>query len=541
MGEIFSIVNILTAGIFSLTIACLYVMASQKMAGAFQQGGYSAKKFCRWYYRRDNLLKSRHILTFLLIVFSSALLGLCFSPLGARWAFFVSCAPFYIFAVLFIIADGKYALKVPYNNTGRLKRLKVVFLLVTAIFNYVLVTLLNVAAYYINIDLVSSMRLFPAALTVLLLPYLLCLSGALCAPFERANSNRLIKKAAKAIKNSGVIKVAITGSYAKTSVKNILLTLLSEKYRTVATPESYNTPVGIARFVNGGGLNGAQVFIVEMGARRKGDISELCRMVEPDYSILTGIAPQHIETFKSIKEIAEEKSVILRSAKIGIVSPEITDVEEAVKLSPAEKKTVVGKDVVLSEVRETFEGTYFTIEGAEGKISSFTKLLSAHSAYNIALAYALAKQLGLTDDEVLSGINKIDYVPHRLQKLTSGGLTVLDDAYNSNVVGARDAINALKLFSHRKIVVTPGLVEMGVLEKEENKKLGREIAEAKLDLVILVGETLVKIVKEGYDEAGGVAEKITVVPTLEAATKLLGREARDGDCILFLNDLPDVY
>lgn len=541
MGEIFSITNILTAGILSLTMACMYVLASQKMAGAFQQGGYSGRRFCRWYFRKDNLLKSRHILTFLLILFSSAMLGLSFSPLGVNAGFFASCVPFYLFAVLFIIADGKYALKVPYKNTGRFKRLKVVYLLITAIFNYILVTLLNVAAYYINIDLVSSVRLAPAALTVLLLPYLMLFSAALCSPFERANSHRLIKKAAKKIAASDAIKIAVTGSYGKTSVKNILSVILSEKYRVAATPESYNTPVGIAKFVNGGGLEGAQIFIAEMGARKKGDISELCRMVEPDYSVLTGVAPQHIESFKSIEEITAEKSVVLSRAKIGIVTPEIIGAEEAVKLSPAQKKMVVGKDILLSSVKETAEGTYFTIEGEGSKISSFTKLLSAHSAYNIAIAYAVAKQLGLSDDEILSGISKIDFVPHRLQKLTSGTLTVIDDAYNSNVVGARDAISVLKLFEGRKIAVTPGLVEMGILEKKENKKLGAELAEAGIDMVILVGETLVKAVKEGYDGAGGNPEKITVVPTLDAATKLLGREARDGDCILFLNDLPDVY
>lgn len=539
MDDIFSLVNILTACIFSLSVACMYLACSQKATAAIQQSGYSGKKFLKWYFRKDNLLKTRYGLTFLLIVFSSALLGLCFIPLGKEWAYVVSCVPFYLFSIIFVFADGKYALKVPYTRTNRLLRLKVAYFLVIAIFNYIIVTLLNVAAYYIDIDLVFAVRLFPAALTVPLLPFLLALAGAICSPFERAHSGRLIKRAAKTIAASGAVKIAVTGSYGKTSVKNILSTILSEKYVVAATPKSYNTPVGIAKFVNGGGLNGAQVFIAEMGARHKGDIKELCSLVEPDYSVLTGIAPQHIESFGTIEEITAEKSVALRLAKKGLVAPEAFDGAEAVKLSPAEKKAIVGKDVVLSVKKESTAGVSFTVEGLGGKISAKTKLLSAHSAYNIALAYAVAKMLGLSDEEILRGIAKIDYVPHRLQPIKANGVTVLDDSYNSNVVGAKDAIAALKLFGGRRAVVTPGLVEMGILEKKENALLGAELVG--LDKVILVGETLVKTVMEGYLSAGGAKENITVVPTLTAAKALLEEYLKDGDTVLFLNDLPDVY
>ena len=168
-----------------------------------------------------------------------------------------------------------------------------------------------------------------------------------------------------------------------------------------------------------------------------------------------------------------------------------------------------------------------------------SKLLGAHNAKNIALAAAMAFKLGLSKEEILEGIEKIDYIPHRLQPTVVRGVTILDDAYNANVVGAAAALEVLRSFEGRKIVVTPGLVELGVLEEAENAELGAKLVG--LDQVILVGETLVSAVKNGYLAAGGEAEKIVTVPTLERAQEMLEGELIAGDTVLFLNDLPDIY
>ncbi len=147
--------------------------------------------------------------------------------------------------------------------------------------------------------------------------------------------------------------------------------------------------------------------------------------------------------------------------------------------------------------------------------------------------------MGLTREEIAAGIEKLDYVPHRLQLYAAGGVNILDDAYNANVVGAEEAVKALKAFSGRKFVVTPGIVELGILEEGENAALGGKLVG--LDLVILVGATLVTAVKRGYLAAGGEAEKLTVVPDLAAAQKILSETLQPGDTVLFLNDLPDIY
>ena len=177
-----------------------------------------------------------------------------------------------------------------------------------------------------------------------------------------------------------------------------------------------------------------------------------------------------------------------------------------------------------------------------GMIHQHFKLVEVFSAVeNVALAATLAFEMGMTTEEIASGIKKLEQIPHRLQLIESNGVYVLDDGYNCNPRGAEEAIEALTRFSGRKCIVTPGIVECGVLEEELNGKLGEKIAAAELDKIILIGDTLVGAVKSGYVAAGGDEEKLSVVKTLEAAKVALTEWIGAGDCVLFLNDLPDVY
>jgi UDP-N-acetylmuramoyl-tripeptide--D-alanyl-D-alanine ligase len=126
-----------------------------------------------------------------------------------------------------------------------------------------------------------------------------------------------------------------------------------------------------------------------------------------------------------------------------------------------------------------------------------------------------------------------------LQLTKEGGVYILDDAYNCNEKGAKMAIGALKRFSGKKYIITPGIVETGVLHEEINGGLGRLLAEAALDMVVLVGETQAKVIIEGYKNAGGDMDALRVVPSLQDATALLQGRLGEGDCVLFMNDLPD--
>ncbi len=204
----------------------------------------------------------------------------------------------------------------------------------------------------------------------------------------------------------------------------------------------------------------------------------------------------------------------------------------------AEYPVNIKKCLCASDIACTKDGTSFTLTlGGESK-RAHTRLLGAHAAENIALAAEAAFAVGMTLDEIVCAIENIDFIEHRLQLIKSGDVNILDDGYNSNVKGARAALKVLKLFDGRKIVVTPGLVELGVLEKQENSALGSELAG--FDMVILVGDTLVQPVREGYLQNGGDAEIITVCQTLAAAQEQLKNYLHAGDTVLFLNDLPDV-
>jgi len=535
MEEIFSFSRIAFSCVYSVAIACMYAAGAKPVVGALQQCGYSGRRFFKWYFKKENMNRERITLFSLLALFSAAFMGMCFSFSEEKLLpEILSVAMIFFFSIAFLACGEKYALKVKTVMTARLKRLYILFVLLLAIFNYLCITLLNVAAYYIADSFVYCVIYSLLALYIPLVPYTLTFASVVISPFERAHLKGLVKKAEQTLKRSDAIKIGITGSFGKTSVKNILKTILSEKFSVFSTPASYNTPAGIAKCVNESFPEGTEIFIAEMGARRQGDISELCDMVKPTYGILTGVCAQHIETFGSINSVREEKKKLLDSAELSIYPPCALDEKAPSSLVRYGDKTLEIKNVECSSL-----GTSFVL-AVEGKDYAFkTKLLSSHSALNIALCVAAALLSGMSMEEISLGISKIDFVEHRLSVIKANGVTILDDGYNANIVGARDAVDTLKLFDGKKFIVTPGIVELGVLEKACNAEFGKYLVG--LDRIILVGDTLVTAVKKGYIEGGGEEEKIAVVSSLDKAKELLNSELSSGDAVLFLNDLPDVY
>lgn len=306
----------------------------------------------------------------------------------------------------------------------------------------------------------------------------------------------------------------------------------TKKYRVLSTPRSHNTPLGIALSINNADLENYDIFVAEMGARHLGDIAGLCDICPPDYSLITGICPQHLESFKSIENIVAAKSEILSATKqVAVIADDCYDMFE----SHCAKE----RANCVSEVKCGCEGTEFTLTLGKNSAQVKTKLLGAHAAQNIALAAQLAFALGMDFEDIVSAAEELDYIEHRLQLIQNNGVNILDDGYNSNVKGAAAALEVLRTFNGRKIAVTPGLVELGVLEASENKELGKRLVG--LDKVILVGDTLIAPVKEGYLEGGGKEENLSIKPNLAQAQGELKDYLKQGDTVLFLNDLPDIY
>lgn len=525
----------------AVLLAALFALCSHKPLAILQQSGYKNKKMLAWYARKENMLFQQYCLLALMLILVSGLLGICFSFLGEDWAFRIAGLPFLFFCVVFCVVDRKYALKVPANCTPRFKRLAVIYFFVLAVILYVLVAVFNIVAYYTESELIGVWRYVPLSLLPFLLPLLVCLANLIASPFEGMRNKKYIARAKEKLDaRKDCIRIGITGSFAKTSVKHILTAILSEKYSVLATPASYNTPMGVAKCLHEYQGDDFEVFIAEMGARKAGDIAELCALVRPQYSVLTGICGQHLETFESIENVIAAKSEIFEgTAADGFVVVGMDENTEKAVENACGREIVRVEETACRDIRSDENGTSFTLVSGGAEVSIRTKLLGRHTAKNIALAATLALRLGVSVEQIAAACEKLEYVPHRLQVIRNGGVTVIDDSYNANTVGAADAVEVLKSFTGKKIIVTPGIVEMGVLEKQANEEFGKSLAG--LDAIVLVGDTLVGAVKNGYLAAGGEEEKVRTFFTLREAQEALPEIIGGEGTVLFLNDLPDIY
>lgn len=532
MGIFISVPKTVECIVVSVLFALLLCGCSYRLLGILQSSGYCGARTAAWLKKKGNHTLGRHGLLTALCGLSTAILSLCFAFAG-KWAAIIGLAAYAVLFLVYIWADNKVALRTPLTVTPRLKRLYVVLFLVTAVLVYLAVVLLNFADALWGNSIFNLLRYTPLAAFALLQAPLVLLANLIAKAYETPHNKKYVRRAKAKLAASKIKVIGITGSYGKTSTKKILTDILSVKYRVLSTPRSHNTPLGIALSVNAAALDEYDIFIAEMGARHLGDIDELCGICPPDYSLITGICPQHLESFGSEENIVKAKAEILAHTKEKtVIAADCYDLFAAYACAKE-------RESCLSDVVCDCTGTAFTLTlGGQSKRVK-TVLLGAHAAHNVALAAQLAFSLGMDLDEIAAAVEKLDYIEHRLQLIQSNGVNILDDGYNSNVKGAAAALDVLRSFGGRKIVVTPGLVELGVLETSENKELGKKLVG--LDLVILVGDTLIGPVKEGYLEGGGDGEKLKIRPNLAAAQEELKEFIGQGDTVLFLNDLPDIY
>ncbi len=508
-----------------------FSLCSRRLAAILQQTGYEGRAFLGWYYRLRNIERKKASILALLLALSTALVCVVFSFAGYKAANLIALAPFFGLTLLYVFAEERRALKVPARPTARYLRLWIVYCIVLFAVCIGLGFALTALSVAVGAGWLYLLRYVPFCLVPFLCPLLLAFVNLCMKAYEVPHTKKFVARAAAALAASPCKKVGITGSFGKTSVKNIAAVLLAERCRVIATPASFNTPAGIARAVNEGGLS-CDVFLAEMGARRAGDIAALCDMVQPEIGVVTGVTCQHIETFGSTDAVRAEKSVLAARTGTCVLGRSCADMA-------CPDAVVMGRDFDAEDVRIAQDGTSFTLRLPDGRFPVCVPLLGRHAAEDCALAAALCHVLGMPGEEIAAGLCKVQPVPHRLERRDENGIVILDDAYNCNIEGAKNAVEVLRLAAGKRAVVTPGIVELGQLEEEVNGQLGALLAG--LDLVILVGETLVLDVRGGYLAAGGDAQKLHVVPTLAAAQSLLAEELSAGDCVLFLNDLPDRY
>ena len=431
--------------------------------------------------------------------------------------------------------------------TPRIKRLYAVALIV-----FILLLILLGSAAQNPADRLG-MRGRAASVLILLFPLFLplwiAMAGLLAWPVEKMISEMYFRDAQRILKErKDLIRIGITGSWGKTSVKFILGTLLEEKYHTLVTPASFNTPMGVTKVIRSRLEPGHRVFVAEMGARHVGDIKEMCRLVHPQIGILTSVGPQHLDTFKTVERVAKTKYELIDALPEDgtAVFADDGDIVRSLYEKTVKEKLISGLDpqncdVWAENISISGEGSSFDLCTTDIRIPCRTELLGELNIRNILVCACLCLRLGLSAEQIARGIKKIHPVEHRLQLIPNpGGMTVIDDAFNSNIRGAEQAFKVLKEMSGNRILVTPGMVELGDMEAEMNRNLGRAAAGC-CDTAILVGKKRSEAIASGLLENGFRKENIIVANSLEEAAELLKARVKPGDTVLFENDLPDNY
>lgn len=533
----------------AVSIALMLFFASFKFLLVLQQSGYRGGRYFKWLKNPNTPYLSRLMLLCLLGFLFFMVLTICFKPiLGNTVASYIGFISFFLFIGIYINTENAVNAKVPLKRTKRLVRLCITYVLVLTIISFGFITLLNLAAFYINSEIVAVLRYALICVLPVLIPFILYLAYCLNEPFEALIRRHYVLWATAKIASVDVVKIGITGSFGKTSVKEILRVILSQKYRVLATPESYNTPMGIAMTAKK--LDSTHdVFIAEMGARYKGDIKELSNIVKPSYGVITGINTQHLETFGTIEAITDTKYELIKSLPDNGKAFFSSDNDGSVELYNryggikfAAGLNGGGCFATATDVITEKTGTSFTIHFSDGEsIHCKTVLLGKHSISNICLASAVAYEMGMTAEEIALGINRISSVGHRLELLpTNKNVVVIDDSYNSNINGVIAAMEVLDMFEGRKIVLTPGLVELGKEENIANFQMGKILA-AHADVVIITGKQNAEMIINGLFDGGMDREKIIYAKSLRRGNEELNAIMQEGDIVLFENDLPDNY
>ncbi len=544
MDNIFYLISSIVLSALNCVIV---VYMSYKFLHTYQLNNYHVGRLFNWYRNTNGTYFKRLTLISLLSLAGLLVTNILFYGYAMDAFTFLGLVFYFVISIIFVKYESKIPKKKPLVLTPRMKRQYAVIILLSLGSTFGLF-MLNYSFLSIG-GVIESLRFVFIAVTPLLVPILVFLSAVLTAPFENLNNRRYIKIAARTLsERKDLIKVGITGSYAKTTVKTILATILSKKYNVLATPESYNTPLGITRCV-GRIKPEHNLFIAEMGARNIGNIRELCQMVEPDYGIITGISNQHLESFITINNIIRTKCELSDSVSarggVTVLNGDTHYLEELkskvkgdyiVCGASSRELDVYAKDFALSENGSEFN---LVIEGRDIKCN--TRLLGAHNISNIVVCAGLAHKLGVSDEDIAEAISELSPPLHRLNLITtSNGMRILDDTFNANEEGVKHALNLLSLFDGRKVIVTPGLVELGAEEKKTNKDFGRRIAKV-CDLAVLIGLRRSEPIKDGLIEAGFDEDKILIYNSLSDAKSEFKKFLTPRDVVLLENDLPDDY
>ena len=515
-----------------MTMALFFISTTMSVIDSvhfFQLNSYRFDTHTKW--MRENLRKylTHNIISVLMLI-------VVFIPMNPM----VKAIALEILFIISLPSEKPKKAKKPLVYTARVKRMLATTLLVVLAV-LVPTTIKGISSAH------ETYPLFAMVLIYALSPCIILLSNLINKPLELSINQYYTNDAKKMLRACPDLKIiGITGSYGKTSVKYYLTTLLRSKYNVLMTPESYNTPMGVVKTIRGSLKATDEIFVCEMGAKWVGDIKELCDIVHPHHGIITSIGPQHLESFKTLDAIKGTKFELADALPEGGMLFLNGD-DENIDSYKGDRKHISysldNGDYSAFDIAVSERGTTFKVKAPDGETQEFsTKLIGRHNVLNIVGAIAVSHKMGIALKDLRSAVRKLEGVPHRLQLSDKGNMTIIDDAYNSNPSGTKAALEALSLFDGYKILVTPGMVELGSRQDELNREFGQNAADV-CDYVVLVGEKQAVPIKAGLLDKNYDESKIYVASNInDALTHVYALNSQGKKKIVLLeNDLPDNY
>lgn len=544
---------------FLLIIALIWwagaCLRAYRQARFYQIEEYMSLRYLRWLVsRRERWLPTRPLIAFAI---SAGIILLLTEASDGIFPFIVGV----LAALVAAYPPDEGEVKKQFRPTARARRLLVttyVVLTILTILGGALVGGVEIAGF---VELSFILMALVGLLLVILAPLVLTLANLLNTPIEGALRGRFVARARQVLKEVNPVVIGITGSYGKTSTKSYLAHILNGRYKAYPTPKSYNTMMGVCIAINNDLATDYSVdyFVCEMGAYIPGEIQAICDLTHPTMSIVVEVGPQHLERFGTLENIAVAKYEIIKALPpdgVGIFNWDNPYVREMYERGYPATRLAVSRELdpnalppdpprfIAYDIDEQLDGLRFTVQDNQtGQTARFeTPLLGLHNVTNILLATSIGVHEGIPLGDIARRVRTLQPAESRLARtVDANGVTILNDAYSANPVGIVHALRVLSMHpAERRLLITPGMVELGPLETQENRKLGEIAAQHATD-VILVGAEKTAPIREGLQGAGFPTDRVQVVETLREGMNWYQNNLKRGDVVLFLNDLPDTY
>lgn len=528
----------------SVVNGVLLCFAGYKFFHMIQLSGYKIKGYFIWLKDTKAKYINRIFMLSLLCTCCILVVNALFDAYSGEMLYsYIGLVFYFYFTIVFCINLYSAPKKVPLKSTRRMARLNIALFIFSAGLTFILIAISSEFLYLYRFGIVC--------LTPLLLPIMVPIVHLIMVPFEELIKKSYVIKAKRKLKNyPNLIKIGITGSFGKTSTKYILNSILMQKYKVCMSPHSFNTTSGLTRVVNDYLKPEDEILITEMGARNRGDIKDLVKIINPKYAIITGVGSQHLHTFKTLDNILDTKFELVEGLPqeegFAVFNADNKGSAALYERAKLKNKYLTGNtaknvDINATDVVVSKKGTKFVLVVGDESIECSCRLVGKHNVENILLCVKMALLLNLSLEQIKKGISELKPVPHRLELIENENkVIILDDSYNASVEGAEVALEVLSKFGKNKIVVTPGLVELGNLEKQENFNFGAKIADVATHVVIVnvVNSESLKagLLSKNFDE-----KKIFFAENLKQANEKIKDLIKPKDVILFENDLPDNY